>query len=96
METTYLHKLEIHLILLYGRWEWTKAGRAELDLGLVLFQDRLALKWQPDMELLIVIPHVQAKEFGWIDNLPSNTAQNESEYADSCCYPECKQASATA
>lgn len=73
-----------------------KQGGEELDPGSVLFQDCLALKLQPDMELLIVIPHVQAKESGWIDNLPSNTAQNENEYADSCCYPESKQASETA
>ena len=41
-----------------------KQGGEELDPGSVLFQDRLALKLQPDMELLIVIPHVQAKESG--------------------------------
>lgn len=41
-----------------------KQGGAELDPGSIVFQDRLALKLQPDMELLIVIPHVQAEESG--------------------------------
>lgn len=41
---------------------WSKAGGAELDPCSVLFQDSLAQKLQPEMECLIVIPHVLATE----------------------------------
>lgn len=39
-----------------------KQGGAELDTCLVLFQVSLAQKLQPEMEALIVIPHVLATE----------------------------------
>lgn len=39
-----------------------KQGGAELDTGLVLFQVSLAQKLQPEMDCLIMIPHVLATE----------------------------------
>lgn len=62
---TYLHNLELHLLLVFGvkaDENGIKQGGAELDTGLVLFQVSLAQKLQPEMECLIMIPHVLATE----------------------------------